>query len=296
ENTKKRARDSDVELPPAKRVYHGETLCEHPGCSHKAYYTTAASAALCGLHSKKEPTRKLLPKNPDAGKIRSEELNQARLAIQQASLENEKSGKIILAKQRMMKPLPMTRGYIVVLPNNRATSPDSDVVWAMPTLSPMRLGPVVHHQPGLPPSENIENFHQFNKVFSSEVSRNNIKDVWYERRLHGYRDKEPHRHKLGKTKEEHVRAAGGIETSKNANHCRFSVFKNPITSKEERYTYVQARMFYCSFYEQLATKTADFAKLVDAVYSKKLNIAIVGYDARDVSEPGALTPEAFAQW
>ena len=30
------------------------------------------------------------------------------------------------------------------------------------------MGPIVHQQPDLPPSQNLENFHQGNKVFSTE--------------------------------------------------------------------------------------------------------------------------------
>ena len=194
----------------------------------------------------------------------------------------------------MMKPIPVESGYFTVLPNRRANA-RGEVVWAMNELSPMILGPVLHGQPGLEPAENLENFHQFNKVFESEYDEatGKVYAVWHKRRDSGYADRTPHRHKLGATKAAHMKNAG-IKAGGNVNKCLFSIFITP-EGEERRFDYVASRIFYCTFYERLACKTSAMNKLVDALYVHHQGILIAGYDARNLDDD-EITHETIQQW
>lgn len=279
-------------------IYSGEIKCATQKCTNHAYYESSSGGIyLCGVHSRKDAHRRVLPKNPNAAELRHNQLQEyAKQAfIAQASLAPQR-GFLATRSLRMMKPLPIKSGYFAVLPNAKAHSYGCpDLVWACQSLSPMRLGPVRHTQPGLPPSQNIENFHQFNKVFESEVDRNldppGVLPIWYERRLMGYADKIPHRHKLGNSKAEHLKNSGAGKGA-NANMCVFSVFVDP-EGRERRYSYVESRVFYCTFYEELATKTEDFQRLHRELLAGA-SLCLMGYDARD--HEGDLSDELLMQW
>ena len=265
-------------------LYHGESMCaKSEKCKNRAYYLSGGVGS-CGVHSKSDGARKELPENPDKEKNEDLKLKamseEARLGFE-SSVGNR--GRISLRRLGMMKPIPVEKGYFTVLPNRKAKS-KGEVVWAMNELSPMNLGPVVHGQPGLEPSENLENFHQFNKVFESEydAATDKLKAVWYTRRISGYSDRVAHRHKLGATKAAHMKNAG-IAPGGNANKCLFSVFLTP-EGDERRFEYVPSRVFYCTFYERLARKTSALAKLADTLYVHKQAIIIAGYDARNAAD------------
>lgn len=165
----------------------------------------------------------------------------------------------------------------------------------MKGLSPMVLGPVFHSQPNIEPAENLENFHQFNKVFVSEIDETSgaPKPIWYQRRKSGYADKVPHRHKLGATKAQHLKVAG-TGSGQSANACVYSIYVAP-DGQERRFNYIESRVFYCSYYERLARQTEEFRKLVDAVYVHKQSIIIAGYDARN-AEDDEINQDKIAQW
>lgn len=60
----------------------------------------------------------------------------------------------------------------------------------------MVMGPIKHNQPGLPPALNLENMHQSNKAFTSEIGPDgNPNQQFYSTRLAMYQDPVPHRHK-----------------------------------------------------------------------------------------------------
>ncbi len=135
-------------------------------------------------------------------------------------------------------------------------------------LSPMYLGPVEHGQPNLPPSKNIENFHQFSKVFQEEVDKDgNPSKLFYKNRLSGYLDDTPHRHKFK-----------GKEKNKNIPLYFMWVDKD---GKEHRLDYITSRQFYCNFYARLASEKKDFKHLVELI-NKGYNIQICGYDANPI--------------
>jgi hypothetical protein len=275
-------------------IYYGETKCERSHkCKNWAYWLSHGQA-VCGVHSKGDSKRKELPENPKKEEMEQERLETLTLSAMTTSNPEAIRGKIGLRKLGMMKPIPMVDGYFTVLPNNKAKS-RGELVWAMNELSPMRLGPVLHGQPGLQPAQNVENFHQFNKVFATEVdsATGGPSQVWYQRRVAGYKDPIPRRHKLGHTKAEHMKKAG-IGAGGNANACVFSIFVSP-DGKEHRFEYVPSRVFYCTFYERLARLTASIQKLVQTLYENKQNIIIAGYDSRNMNDE-EITEEMIDAW
>lgn len=291
---KKREHDllsSDGDEQQQAPVYKGSVECCIAVCTKLAYYEWHGEY-YCGAHSAGYKRTRLHSDPVQKAQQQAEHdrlLECAALALQHGTAQ---PGQVFIARMRMMKSKPVREGCFTVLPNYRAGS-GTQLFWAMPALSPMMLGPVEHGQPGLPPALNLENFHQFNKVFRSEVDENGDPlPVFYERRLRGYTDPVPHRHKLGASKAEHMRAAG-MEKGGNANVCVYSIFVNPATQQEERYDYALARVFYCTFYERLARETPEY-KLLAQQRRGGANLLIAGYDGFDCDS--AITAEDVRAW
>lgn len=239
--------------------YANENPCQKSGCRNKARWTYGGGI-FCGVHMK-HPDRIALPINPNAVEVRQTELTRLlKLA------EVVKTASIRLAKKQMMRALPMPEGFYIILPNNKDRGVQfGGLVLGMCDLSPMQLGPVEHGQPNLPPATNIENFHQSNKVFPSEVDAyGNPLPIWYTRREEGYRNPVPFRHKLGKTKAEHILASG----CESANKPLYSIFVQR-DGTERRCTYLESRVYYCTYYEQLVRQTDSYKQLVAMLESGK---------------------------
>lgn len=261
--------------------YFGESLCrvqKRRGgeCRAKAYYLQSGSC-VCGRHLKKEQPHSTLPKNPEAHNTYANVSSEHERSIIDAQLHNKGHGRpgvVMCSKLKMFQEAPMVTGFRTVLPNFKSrTSPRA---LGMPALSPKSLGPVVHRQPGLPDALSIENYHQFNKVFPLELDgKGNPLPVFYERRLKGYTDPVPHRHKfdLGQMKRQ--------GQSRNKNIPVYSIHLTE-SGEERRYTYVQSRYFYCSQYEKLAWARPEFEALRNMI-SDGINLNIVGYDGYGVN-------------
>nr|QBK89504.1 MAG: uncharacterized protein LCPAC001_00140 [Pithovirus LCPAC001] len=268
--------------------YHGEQMCQGTyrngkDCRNNAYYSieksmpspqfsSTLSFLRCGLHSKKGNRADLL-KNPNAKKRALDRINNHRKKVDEVAKENKANnirGIVVCSKLRMFKGYQSKSGYLNVFPNNRHQNRTDG--FGCCSLSPMRLGPVLHNQPGLPEAKNIENFHQGNKCFSSEIDeKGDPKPIFYETQRKLYLDHIPHRHK---------EAAKGIKNNKNI--PLFSIWKKK-TGKEKRCTYIESRKYYCRYYEQLAKKTDDYkilARKIDDGY----NLNIIGYDAYTVTK------------
>ena len=278
-------------------VFKGEAACEKEECSRVAYYRAIDDGrVLCGLHSNKV-ARAALRVNPDARGRKESALFEAELFARRAAQDNlaaQREGKLILRQLVMFGGAPLERDFYTVLPNAKAPKGNA-VVFGMRSLSPMLLGPVLHGQPYVPPAENLENFHQFNKVFPNEIGVDgNPTQKWDTMRLVGYLDTEPHRHKFGPSKAEHMRAVGAAKDG-NANVPLYSVFFAP-DGKMRRFSYVESRVFYCTFYERLAALQPDYARLVDLVCVKRANVLIAGYDARTVDPADSVDAETIATW
>jgi len=275
------------------RVWYGTLTCEWPKCSNKSYWemptlkgasnatTTIGKQYLCGVHSRRHKSiRKPLPRDPDAKMKREIELTLHQRTVEECAADNERAGRrgrITVRKMRMMRAPALKSGTLNVFPNNRHGKRKDG--YGAPELSPMRLGPVNHKQPGLPPALNIENYHQFNKVFPNEVDEktNDPLPVFYTRQRAAYLDPVPHRHKfpLSEMKK--------LGKGKNANVPLYSVHKDENTGHERRYTYVESRQFYCKQYELLAKKTEQFRHLKQRI-EKGMNVCIWGYDGYPIEE------------
>lgn len=248
-------------------MYYGESLCV--SCKgvkkNKAYYKVG-DKYVCGVHSR-NVDRIELPKRPAAELklIKEAECQRRDNTIEEAKRQNELAGKVgdvILTKMYMMKEPAHRDGYMSVFPNYKHGH-RKDGFGCM-RLSPKALGPVQHGQPGLPDALNIENFHQFSKVFPAEVDANgDPTPIYYQNRMKGYLDPVPHRHKF--------KGVGNIPL----------YFIWVDDSGEHRLDYVTSRQFYCNFYQRLAELEDDYIKL-RAYRASGYNLNIIGYDANPI--------------
>lgn len=273
-------------------TYYGETACPSfsasgKECKNKAYWLVTDEDGLfvrfsCGVHSK-NTNRKPLPKRSraDQAKITENRRQQEKKDIEQARLDNAEGGQkghLIVTKLRMFSGPEDHEGYLKVFPNFRHGNRKDGL--GLPELSPMSLGPVETPQPSVPVAKNIENLHQFNKVFPSEIGEDgNPTEEWYQTRSLAYQDPVPHRHKP---------SAKSAKGSKNI--PEYSVWETP-DGEELHLSYFESRQIYCTYYERLAKKTESFATLKDLI-ENGTNIQIVGYDGYDLGmEVGASLKE-----
>jgi len=263
----------------ATTTYYGEVGCptilpSGKECKNKAYWLVTSEGRLsCGVHARDPETRAPLPKRSLAEKNKLASVKYARETIEidtaaEDNLSEGRKGHVIVTKLRMMAAPEDHSGYRKVFPNFKHGNRKDGL--GMPELSPMSLGPVKHTQPDLPEALNIENLHQFNKVFPSEIDDDgNPTEEWYATRVRAYRDPIPHRHKP---------AAKSASGSKNI--PEYSIWVTP-DGKEAKLSYFESRQVYCTYYERLAKKTKAYATLVK-LREKGVNIQIVGYDGYDL--------------
>jgi hypothetical protein len=255
-------------IPP----FHGEIKCQHPaGCRFNAYYESPPNTFVCGQHSKKRP-RTALHKDPDAKAKRQKKINdryaEAKLMATANGAAN-KPGRVILGKLRMMQLPDYKPGYFAVFPNFKHQN-RKDGFGCM-ELSPKAMGPVYHGQAGLPAALSIENYHQFNKVFTTEVNPETGEPLplFFERQLAAYQDPTPHRHKFSPT-----------ETKQGKKNIpAFAVHKDN-KGKLRKYTYVQSRYFYSHQYEIISRGLPDLVRLRQLLIDG-WNLQLFGYDAFD---------------
>lgn len=163
EDAKKKKKPKKPLAPEEEPVKHGDRRCGQEGCTNGAYYK-AKGAYLCGVHVRKHEMEavELRKRSKSELKQRQEAAQEAHKAtVDQARLanaEHKRPGQLLLVRLRMMKTPEAGPGVLLIAPNNK----HGGVTWArgMPALSPMRLGPVRHGQPGLADAQNVENFHQ----------------------------------------------------------------------------------------------------------------------------------------
>lgn len=244
-------------------------------CRNKAYYEVEEAGLLCGVHSAKLE-RTELPKNPNAAKNEEEQRKEHKKNVEAAAEKNRteyKTGSVVVSKMRMMKKVEPKVGYLSVFPNYKHGNRSDGL--GLPSLSPKSLGPVQHRMPGLLEAQNLENFWQFSKAFAFEVDiEGKLLPLFEEKRKQGFKDEVPHRHKY----EKKVLS----KYSSNVNKPLFSVFVDKH-GKERRFSYIQARYFYCKIYEELVKKEEDFGKLQELI-SEGYNLNLVGYDGYEVSD------------
>ncbi|MFA5039754.1 MAG: hypothetical protein WC732_08785 [Candidatus Omnitrophota bacterium] len=237
------------------------TCCK---CSRPAYFFEAAGPMYCGRHA--PAVRERLPK-PTKQAQAAKRMSQMTLhqpTVEAARHTDGTPGRITLQRMLMMRNPVLTPGSVMIFPNNRHGNLEY-AAFDCCELSPMRLGPVDHGQPGLPPACNIENFHQGTKCFAEEVDASgNPSSVYVGNRLRFYLDSAPHRHKF-------------IGKGKNKNIPLFFVWIAK-DGTEHRLTYVESRQFYCTFMERLASARPEYRRLQEML-GQGYHIQICGYDA-----------------
>ena len=245
-------------------IYYGRIRCQGTTkkglCQNKAYYL-ASDKYLCGVHSR-YLERITLPKGP---KIDQKEQFAKELEVIESvrllNISHGKKGDIMLTKMRMMKASEHIPGYLNVYPNYKDGKRKDGL--GLPSLSPKSIGIVYHNQPNLPPAKNLENLHQFNKVYKCDVdSKGDPNENFYTMRLKGYSDDIPHRHKYDKS---------------FGNEPLYSIWVDN-KGKEIRLTYVESRQIYCHYYEKYVKSSEQFIYLKQ-LYNTGTNLNIVGYDA-----------------
>lgn len=238
-------------------MYKGEHACGAEGCERKAYYLVENDAR-CGHHSTKGE-RTNMRANPNAQQLKEKAYYaHVMTVIERIEFNAPRNvlGAVMVSKMPMIgtqKP-EYIDGYMNVFPNfKHATRPGG---WGMATLSPKAMGPVRHHQPGLPIAKNLENFHQFSKKFPGES--------WKEFRksqIEAFEDEVPHRHKP-------------LSQNKNIPECWVWTRSDGVCMQ---LSYIQCRQFYCNYYERFALDLDEFKKL-KLVLELGMNIRLCGYD------------------
>jgi len=239
-------------------------------CENLAYFK-ANEKYYCGVHSRKYENRETLKKIPKDLKEKNEDeaIMKEEEEIKLASYENKlkgKKGNVVVTKLKMMKRLDYIQGYLKVFPNYKHDKRKDG--FGCKSLSPKSMGPINHGMKELPIAKNLENYHQFSKFFKDEVIDEKITEDAIDRRKNGFNDDVPHRNKFDvKELKKNV---------KNINIPLFSMYYDK-NGEERRYTYIQARYFYCHWYERIATYDDNFKKLKKFM-NDGYNLQIVGYD------------------
>lgn len=255
-------------------IYYGETPCEAyfksgkkkgTRCTNLAYYTKNGMN-LCGVHCK-APREKLLV-NPNKRAIEEQKLKEQYKIIKEYAERNKsehKKGTVTVSKLRMMKKPEDKIGFLKVFPNFKHQHRKDG--YGCAALSPKSIGPINHGMKNMPVAKNLENYHQFAKVFPFELDQeNNILESSLVCRARGYEDTVPHRHKFSKQ----------ILKQNNATVPKFSCFYGK-DGGERRYTYIQCRYFYCHWYEKLVVDLPEFKELLK-MRGEGINLQIIGYD------------------
>jgi hypothetical protein len=244
---------------PAPAPAYGQTKCAAAygsgvACRNNAYYIDPALGYLCGQHTK---SRVKLPALSARQLASDSELRaaQRQVAIDAATCENQvaRRGGALKLSRLGRASIGYTPGYAAVFPNNKHQ--DRKDGFGCCSLSPMRIGPVAHGQPGVPDALNLENFHQYSKQFEGETD-----SEFAAARGAGYQDPVPHRHKVKGRKPLHA------------------VWLAPDGARHELGA-IEARQLYCNFYERGVRGTADFAALRHMLDMGACNLELFGYDA-----------------
>ena len=199
---------------------------------------SVGSEARCGQHSRKDASRVAIQRPAFD------------LQAQMVKARSMRVGQVRLQRMRMLRSVQQLPGYVCVFPNFKHGGRKDGI--GMPQLSPMSLGPVEHGQPGLPPALNLENFWQQSKCFPGEID-------FKQARIDGYLDPVPHRHK-----------------QKGGKPLYWSWIRHDGT--ELQLSYIDARRYYCRFYEQLVKRTEQWEQLT-SMLDEEMGIQLCGYDA-----------------
>lgn len=228
-------------------------------CKNGGYYKLNDGRIVCGVHSR--------------GKERVE-LPKIKKVLEKVEV-TKGEGKIEVRKIQMMKSVEDLGNYARCFPNFKHGG-RKDACFDCSSLSPFRLGPIDHGQPSLPPAKNLENFFQFNKVYSDEVDKNTQPtQKFFDTQLKGYLDEVPHRHK----------------PQYKIEKCLYSIWEKKDKTLVSL-SYVESRQIYSHFYVKYAREQEAFKKLVK-LHEDGYNICIYGYDGYPTNDVKASDMEEY---
>ena len=224
-------------------------------CKNKASYEQNGRY-LCGVHCRGE--RRRLPKTTRVEKREaqilsiSQHLEKLTLTAQTAKGLGQQ-GRVKLFQTRISKPVGVEEGYHNIFLNYRQGQRADG--YGCDSLSARSLGPVDHGQPGLPVSQNLQNFDEGNKYYAGEDEKE-----FCSTRLAFYYDPVGRRHKFGSN-----------------DIPMYSVW---IDKKglEHQIDLVTSRQFYCGFYERYARQQPAYLELV-RMLKQGWNLRICSLDA-----------------
>lgn len=276
--------------PRAALPYAGQRGCEFltskaKACANRAYFQHQGKLG-CGVHLT-VPDRIVLPRMSASQREESLRLleEQERVAIDQATqlhASQGRRGQVVLSRMLMMKEPTHRPGFLNVYPNYRDQHRRRGFGCA--SLSPKSMGPIEHHQPGLPASKNLENFHQGSKCFREEAipdDRGGYRPgpLYYQNRLSYYEDPVPHRHKY----------TG--QDARNKNIPLFFVWVDQ-EGREHHLSYVESRQFYCTYYERIASQDPNYLRLRQLL-EQGTDLQICGYDAFPLGSSAAEIEQGY---
>lgn len=265
-------------------MFKGEHACgarfkDGRPCTHQAYYAVAGEPR-CGVHSKRVADRVTLPVNPDTAIREAEDARTHRMLVEAVAQRNYDSGvpgRVALHKLvgGFASKAPRRPGWLTVLPNyrNRTGAVRNDGALSMGDLSPMRVGPIYHGQPGVhSPAKNLENFHQGSKKFAAEDAA-----AFKRTQTRMFNDATPHRHHPCA-----VRPAPGRPRAVPEHFVWVSrdAHGYPVTN---RLGYVESRQFYCNFYER-AVKDSFCMRALRKRMADGYDLLLCGYDAYEPTD------------
>lgn len=257
-----------------EEVFKGEKFCsaryksgDKKGklCTNFAYYLQDGDY-FCGVHSKANLRTELRanPRKDDVDKERNEERDQDVMSATEENQRHNRKGQVVTTKLFGMKNPEHKKGFMSVFPNFKHGNRTDGV--GMPSLSPMKMGPIHHFVPNVGPATCLENFWQGSKLYVCESDANREPlPVYVKNRNAMFLDPKPQRHKSVSDPK-----SGVLHSVWYDEHG--VIHKLP---------YVESRQVYCVIYEHFAQKSADFLQLQEAV-EVGMNLNIIGYDAHDV--------------
>lgn len=286
--------------------YYGEAPCTvvlHSSrpCGNKAYFRVGASEYACGTHMRWREDGDLvdvvvLPKNPNrkADAAARYEEHRAGCDADAAALRDLAGEHTVVvvgrvAATHLLRRVDLVPGWLNVFPNHADANRWGGL--AFTALSPARLGPVDHLQPGLPPAACLSNFCEANMVWPWMLDADGeLTAAARAVRLALYQETTPYQRQYKFLRDHAHLVPAGVDIpvpTRSKNRPAFVAWVLR-TGEEVRLTELEFRQVLCTLYERLATATAAFADLRRLVH-RGLALIIRGPDgaAIDTETVGA---------
>jgi hypothetical protein len=266
-----------------KQVYKGEKICQgsyksgakkNQPCDRPGYFM-AGGQVLCGTHSK-GMDRVELDENPHKSQVNKAANDHREERVVEFMTRNMNQGlksQVVVTKLYGRKNPEHRDGFMSVFPNNKHGDRTDGL--GMNTLSPMRMGPIVHFIPDAPIAKTLEDFWQSSKMYKCESQDGEPTEEYVRTRNAGFQNDKPQRHKKVRDFESGVVCSIWYDDQ----------------GQVHKLGYVESRQVYCAIYEHFARQSPQFAELVEA-RDNGMNLNIIGYDGHDVERYPGDTLEA----